>query len=383
MNPLSSPIPREDQGGNRSLRAHPKAGWVGIPLGIGAVAVATAAGDQLTRLGARHTGELALDAWISEHRDSALTLLARGIDTGLGGVHGQLLVIVLSILVAVRSRVAGLSLFAVSFVGYYAAGFVKLFVARPRPFAGSVHPLVVALGRDSFPSGHTALAASLVAGILVALRLLSVATWPAWILGSVFVAVVAWSRLYLGAHYLGDVIGSVVVVAGAVIAFLSFVLVAHRALNRVQQWVLGPVLGGLAEDSRDQAKLSSAVRGVEAERTADARDDRHAEGTCPVPGCDDVCGCIGHEQGGARGTQRGGQLVATSERQSCRDEGDGLGAVEHDPGPSPAGVMVVAAEGDRDDPGDQSQTCGDVAARPARMSDVTSHGRLPPTRGKV
>ena len=74
------------------------------------------------------------------------------------------------------------------------------------------HPLVM-LTSYSFPSGHVA-GSTLFYGVLAALLVSQSVSWRrcAWIVLSAFsiVVLVAFSRLYLGAHYLSDVLAAVV-----------------------------------------------------------------------------------------------------------------------------------------------------------------------------
>ena len=85
----------------------------------------------------------------------------------------------------------------------------------------------------SFPSGH-AMAATLLYGVLAAFAVESVRSWR-WRIGTVVSAIglvflVSFSRLYLGAHYLSDVLGAMA--AGA--AWLALCLIAVNALRHYQ-----------------------------------------------------------------------------------------------------------------------------------------------------
>jgi len=111
---------------------------------------------------------------------------------------------------------------------YYAAaalvsvGLVQLLKAlinRPRP-----EDILVVADVGSFPSGHVANAATMA----VALALIFGRTWV-WAVGIAYTALMVLSRTYLGAHWLSDTIGGVLVGAGvAVIVWSPF---AYR-LNR-------------------------------------------------------------------------------------------------------------------------------------------------------
>jgi len=129
----------------------------------------------------------------------------------------------------VRHRRAAV-IFALSTAGLWlATSSLKLVFTRARPPADQVHALVHETARDSFPSGHTALAAAIVAGAFFAARSLGRSTRLVLAIGIPFALIVAASRLYLGAHFLGDVTASLVFVTGfALVGAALAPLVARR-----------------------------------------------------------------------------------------------------------------------------------------------------------
>ncbi len=111
--------------------------------------------------------------------------------------------------------------------GLFLGVLLKLAFHRSRPDFGG--PMAIFHGYG-FPSGH-AMAATLLYGLLAAFSVQSFRSWR-WRLGAVIGAIllvllVAFSRLYLGAHYLSDVLGGVA--AGA--AWLMLCLIAVSTLR--------------------------------------------------------------------------------------------------------------------------------------------------------
>lgn len=95
---------------------------------------------------------------------------------------------------------------------------LKILIARPRPLDG-----VVGVGLDSFPSGHTTVAAALT----VALALAFPRVWT-WALAGVWITSMAISRTYLLVHWISDVLAAAVL--GVSMALLvSAIFTAVRA----------------------------------------------------------------------------------------------------------------------------------------------------------
>lgn len=90
-------------------------------------------------------------------------------------------------------------------VGQCVALLIKVSLQRPRPLADISH----GLSSYAFPSGHATM--STVAygflAVLVARQLSPSRRWIAYALAALLICVIALSRLYLGAHWLSDVLG--------------------------------------------------------------------------------------------------------------------------------------------------------------------------------
>lgn len=89
--------------------------------------------------------------------------------------------------------------------------FLKLTIARPRPFeVGAAQLIGKASGGSSFPSQHAAFTFTAATTTMLANRVLG---WIAFL----FAALVAYSRVYLGVHYWSDIIAGAVI--GSIIAY--------------------------------------------------------------------------------------------------------------------------------------------------------------------
>jgi membrane protein DedA with SNARE-associated domain/membrane-associated phospholipid phosphatase len=166
------------------------------------------------------------------HREAWLTRLLQDL-TNLGSIRVlvPLIVVVGMACWLARRRWQPLALLAAAYAGAdLAFNAVKELVRRPRPPAAI---LLKPVAGPSFPSGHATQAVA-VYGMLAALSAASTARWPrkvaAWTLAAVIVGLVAVSRLYLGAHWLTDVLGGLALGA----AWLSALLAATRTLRALR-----------------------------------------------------------------------------------------------------------------------------------------------------
>ncbi|KRC89753.1 hypothetical protein ASE25_09390 [Terrabacter sp. Root85] len=188
-----------------------------VVSGIALLVVGLAVGFAVTAVGASRTGELGLDELLSGHRDRLLTAAAQVVDVGLGTRVAPVLLLVGCGLVWTRDRFAAVTIGVLTVVGWLSVEIGKVLVHRPRPPAAAVHALVAETAADSYPSGHTAFAAATVFAVVAALVLTGRPTRVAFVVGLPIVAVVALSRLYLGVHYLTDVVASVVFAGASVL----------------------------------------------------------------------------------------------------------------------------------------------------------------------
>jgi undecaprenyl-diphosphatase len=170
------------------------------------------------------------------HREAWLTRAMQDL-TNLGSAR---VLVPLIVVVGVgwwlaRRRWQPLGLLAATYAGAdLAFNAVKELVGRPRPPAAI---LLKPVAGPSFPSGHATQAVA-VYGMLAALAAASTSSWPrkvaAWTLAVITAGLVAVTRLYLGAHWLTDVLGGMALGAAWLFALLTSIRTIHQ-LRAVRQ----------------------------------------------------------------------------------------------------------------------------------------------------
>ncbi len=214
-----SELPAGAQTARASERAPRRDGL--IVLGLVMAAIGLLAGFVVTGIGAAHTGELGVDEAISQHRSSVLTAIALFVNIALGPVVAPLVLLVMCGFLWTRDRFVAVTVGGLTIVGWLSVEIGKALVHRTRPPGASVHALVSETAADSYPSGHTAFAAAAVFAVAAALVLRHRSTRLVWLVGLPFIAVVALSRLYLGVHYVTDVIASVVFAGASILVVVA------------------------------------------------------------------------------------------------------------------------------------------------------------------
>lgn len=116
-------------------------------------------------------------------------------------------------LIAVGERQLGLAVLIALSLSHVAVQVLKRAVARPRPCDANGRPLALVELPDpfSFPSGHAAAATAVAGAVSIAHPLLAPALIP-------LAALIAYSRVALRVHHLGDVIAGAVLGAAGVAA---------------------------------------------------------------------------------------------------------------------------------------------------------------------
>lgn len=210
-------------------------GYLGLHLTMGAVLLVGAswlfggiaqdvvAGDPLTVI------DKNVADWFHAHRTPGLTMAMQLVSA----MASPTLVVVVAIVGAIflswqRHWYRLMALALVLPGGMVLAFLLKLAFHRQRPsFADSF----LIFHGYSFPSGHT-MAATLLYGLLAVLAVIALKSWRwrvrAVLCAFVMVLSVAFSRVYLGAHYLSDVLAAV----AAGLAWLTLTLTAVDILRR-------------------------------------------------------------------------------------------------------------------------------------------------------
>jgi len=183
--------------------------------------------------------------WVATHRVGALNdpFVWLGDLDKLGAVWVVLAVVVGVALRLGFARTFGLSLLtaAAMFTADSVCFGLKDLIDRTRPFTAhpQIDPLYV-VHSSSFPAGH---AATAFAGATL-LSYIAPKAAPAFVLLAV---AIAYSRVYVGVHYPGDVIaGAVVGVAVGAIAIGVVFFARHRSDNTEKAPVQGRSVGGLS-----------------------------------------------------------------------------------------------------------------------------------------
>jgi len=217
--------------------------WV-LMLGIVGIAIVTLSGFAVAGSPGWTRGELGVLQGLSHGHVAPLDVVAVAIAVAFAPTGGLLVSAALTLVVAAATRDAARTLtFALTIaVCWGSSEALKHVVRRVRPDVLELANPPDVLHTFSYPSGHTAFAAALGVAFLLLLRDHRLRLLAGW-LAVALVALVAWSRMYLGVHYPTDTLAAVVLVASAGAAFTSvwlrFVMpaaVVPAPWLRAQRW---------------------------------------------------------------------------------------------------------------------------------------------------
>jgi undecaprenyl-diphosphatase len=178
--------------------------FVAMTLILGEIAEDIRNGEPLTLVDAQ------INSWLHVHRSTQLTTLFLVI-TSLGSTIPVICIAVVAGLYFLWRRQPYwlAAIWITVFGGMLLNRFLKLVFYRPRPHFDDP---ILSLTGYSFPSGHT-MAATVLYGILAVLLVTKVKRKRSKVLialaASLLIALVGFSRMYLGAHYLSDVLGAI------------------------------------------------------------------------------------------------------------------------------------------------------------------------------
>jgi membrane-associated phospholipid phosphatase len=174
-----------------------------MTLTLGEIAEDVRDGDPLTLTDVRFSN------WLHTNGSPPLTKLMWIITT----LHASVIVCIAAVLVGLylwrrRQRYWVVALWLSVFGGLLLNNILKLVFHRARPrFRDAVQSLTT----YSFPSGHTMIS-TVFYGALAAFVIANSKSWPLRIfsvaMALTLIVLVAFSRIYLGAHYLSDVLGA-------------------------------------------------------------------------------------------------------------------------------------------------------------------------------
>ncbi|PHQ51825.1 phosphoesterase [Streptomyces cinnamoneus] len=179
------------------------------------------------------------------------------------------------LLFARRRPVTAVSTFLVVAVGWNSTQIAKAIVARDRP--PRQFSLDPEIGSNSFPSGHTAFTVAAAVATYFLFRNSRHRNTVA-VCGVLAVLVVAFSRMYIGAHYPTDTFGSVLVAASAIL-FVTGVWHAWL-LPRLDRL---PLLNRFGLDE-ELAEMEAAQGGYAAGAVPGPHGGRRRAGGAPVSG---------------------------------------------------------------------------------------------------
>jgi membrane-associated phospholipid phosphatase len=211
-------------------------GYLGLHLTVGLLVILAAGwwfgdiAEDVSRNAATRLLDERIATWFHEHAAPAFTQIMRGF-TFFGSVEFIAMASIgVAVVLTVRKSWSQLLALVLAVGGGSLLNILlKHFFHRQRPVLEN--PLVT-LSSFGFPSGHT-MGATLFYGLLAIFVAYSIRTWRFRVFifcaVAIWVALIGLSRIYLGAHYLTDVLGAIAVG----LAWLAF---CWTGVETVRRW---------------------------------------------------------------------------------------------------------------------------------------------------
>ena len=189
------------QRGNGLLSAPPRA----TLLGLGGLVLTTLLGFAAVMASGFTQSTFAFNEWLHSMQNPVSLALSKVLDAIDRPTVVAIILLILGVGVALwRGWLPGLGAMVVAGGGWVVIAVVKVLVDEPRP------PVVLEPGFEeqalSYPSGHVTFVVALTVAVAAAFAG-SRWRWPLVIALAVLSLLTAYTRLYLGVHYPGDVIG--------------------------------------------------------------------------------------------------------------------------------------------------------------------------------
>ncbi|MCW2948641.1 MAG: phosphoesterase, PA-phosphatase related protein [Actinoallomurus sp.] len=165
-----------------------------------------------------------VDTHLDEHlvslRSPAFTMIAKAATVAAQAAVGAVIAVIVAAVLWYARRRRDALLTSCLIIGALAIAFItKSVVAEHRPPQRLW--VIPPDTKMSFPSGHATVAAAIALALVLVVRgrLRPIAA----VAGVAFAGVVAFARLYLGVHYLADVLGGYLAAAGAALLMAGFI----------------------------------------------------------------------------------------------------------------------------------------------------------------
>jgi undecaprenyl-diphosphatase len=209
-------------------------GALGIFLVAGLIVAATGTGifvalARHVRSGSTQAFDESVIRWVGAHHLSALDAVMLEITAlGTGIVVLMIVTVAALFLILTQHKYSAILLLASAFGGIVLNTVLKLGFHRPRP---SVVVAAVHTFTSSFPSGHAMSAAIVYSTVAYLAARLHRHRWARWLLmtaAMTLIALISFSRIYLGVHYPSDVIAGVAIG----LAWAAFCMATLEAIQK-------------------------------------------------------------------------------------------------------------------------------------------------------